>query len=262
MILTSLFPSDKLPSNCNDLLGLTATLRCEAAPAADSLPGGQIFVSLSTLLEYLRTGDIVVWLLLLGAMVALGVMLDRFRVFLRARIHLNQFLAVIRKALILNHSIRDAIKICEQYRSPIASIMKAGLLRFGEPREEIELTIENAAKYELDKLERGLVLLTIVASGAPLLGFLGTLLQFAQIFNGLGAAGVTVEAALRSQVSHAFEPLIFGLLVALPVQTANLLFHRRINRTVHKMEIVSYMLVETFGEMERVGITASRATQR
>ena len=127
--------------------------------------------------EFLKIGGLVMWILAIMSVIALAFIIERAIALWRAKINVNEFLAKIRKALIVNHSVRDAIKVCEQYRGPVASIMKAGLLKYGQPKEDIEKTIENAALYEMGRLERGLTVLATIANVAPLLGFLIKLVQ-------------------------------------------------------------------------------------
>jgi len=106
--------------------------------------------------EYFRQGGIFMWPLLFFSVLAATVAIERFIVFSKAKINVNEFLTKIRKALLVNRNVKEAIKVCEQNKSPVASVMKAGLLRYGQPRDEIEKTIENAALYELDRLEKRL----------------------------------------------------------------------------------------------------------
>ena len=94
------------------------------------------------------------WPLLFFSVLAATVAIERFIVFSKAKINVNEFLTKIRKALLVNRNVKEAIKVCEQNKGPVASVMKAGLLRYGHTREDIEKTIENAAMYELDRLER------------------------------------------------------------------------------------------------------------
>ena len=122
-----------------------------------------------TFWDLMGQGGPLMWVLLIASMTALAFIIERFVALHRAKINVNEFLAKLRKALIVNRSIRDAIKICEQYRGPVASIMKAGLLKYGQPKEDVEKTIENAALFEMGRLERGLVVLaTVYAACAPL----------------------------------------------------------------------------------------------
>lgn len=212
-----------------------------------------------TFMGYMRDGGPVMWPLLALSIIALAFIIERFFALRRARINVNEFLAKIRKALIVNHSVREAIKICEQYRGPVASIMKAGLLKYGQPKEDIEKTIENAALYEMGRLERGLVVLATVANIAPLLGFLGTVTGMINAFDALMEAGLTNPGLVAGGISEALITTAAGLIVAIPVQMAYNYFMTRINRFVRDIETATNMLLETFIEMDRAGISAERA---
>lgn len=211
-----------------------------------------------TLWGYFQDGGPVMWPLLLFSIVALAFIVERLIALRRARINVNEFLAKIRKALIVNHSVRDAVKICEQYQGPVASIMKAGLLKYGQPKEEVEKTIENAAIYEMGRLERGLVVLATTANVAPLLGFLGTVTGMIKSFDALAAAGLSNPGLVASGISEALITTAAGLSIAIPVQLCYNYFMSRINRFVRDIETATNMLIETFGEMERGGVNPER----
>ena len=208
---------------------------------------------------YMQDGGPVMWPLLLFSVVALAFIVERFIALRRARINVNEFLAKIRKALIVNHSVRDAVKICEQYGGPVASIMKAGLLKYGQPADEVEKTIENAAIYEMGRLERGLVVLATTANVAPLLGFLGTVTGMIKSFKALVAAGLSNPGLVVAGISEALITTAAGLIIAIPVQLCYNYFMNRINRFVRDIETATNMLLETFGEMERSGVAAERS---
>ena len=55
---------------------------------------------------------------------------------MRVKLNLNEFISKVRTAL-LKGSVKDAMGVCEQNRSPVASIVKSGLLKFadGKPRD-------------------------------------------------------------------------------------------------------------------------------
>ncbi|MCB1053982.1 MAG: MotA/TolQ/ExbB proton channel family protein [Acidobacteria bacterium] len=210
-------------------------------------------------MEYMDQGGIVMWLLLIMSIIALAVIIERFIALWRAKINVNEFLAKIRKALIVNRSVREAIKVCEQYRGPVASIMKAGLLKYGQPKEDVEKTIENAAVFEMGRLERGLTVLATVANVAPLLGFLGTVTGMIKSFDALAAAGLSNPALVANGIKEALLTTAGGLFVAIPVQVMYNYFMSRINKFVRDIETAANMLMETFVEMERSGITAEAA---
>lgn len=211
-------------------------------------------------MEYMVKGGPVMWPLLLMSIVALAVIFERWWALRKAKINVNEFLAKVRKSLIVNKSIRDAIKVCEQYRGPVASIMKAGLLKYGQPKEDIEKTIETAALYEMGRLEKRLVILASVANIAPLLGFFGTVTGMIKSFDALAEAGLSNPGLVAAGISEALITTASGLAVAIPVQLAYNYFTNRINKSVRDIETSTNMLLETFGEMQRSGITPDQAS--
>lgn len=213
-----------------------------------------------TFMKFMHQGGWVMWVLLAFSIVALAIMIERWLVLRKAKINVNEFLAKLRKALIVNRSIRDAIKICEQYRGPLASIMKAGLLKYGEPKEDIEKTIETAALHEMGRLEKRLIFLSSTANVAPLLGFFGTVSGMIKSFEALAEQGLSNPAAVASGISEALVTTAAGLLVAIPTQLAYNYFMNSINKSVRDIETSTNMLLETFGEMERKGISPEQAS--
>ena len=203
----------------------------------------------------MNEGGPIMWPLLVFSVLALAVIIERFFALNRAKINVNSFLAQIRKALVVNRSIREAVKVCEQHRGPVASIMKAGLLKYGQPKEDVEKTIENAALFEMGRLERFLPFLATTANVAPLLGFFGTVTGMMAGFDALAAQGLSNPGAVASGIKEALTTTAAGLAVAIPVQLAYNYFMSRINKFVRDIETSANMLVETFGEMERSGIT-------
>ena len=212
-----------------------------------------------TVYGWLQQGGIVMYILAGFSIVAAAVIVERLIALRRAGINVNEFLAKVRKALMVNRSIREAIKVCEEYRGPVASIMKAGLLKFGQPKDDIEKTIENAALYEMSRLERFLVVLATIANVAPLLGFFGTVVGMINAFDALAAAGLSNPGLVAIGIKVALFTTAGGLGVAIPVQLVYNYFMSRINRFVRDIETSTNMLLETFGEMERSGISAEAA---
>jgi biopolymer transport protein ExbB len=186
-----------------------------------------------TLIEVMQTGGIVMWLLLGFSIVALAFIIERAIALRRAKINVNEFLAKIRKALL---------------------VMKAGLVKYGQPKEEIEKTIENAALYEMGRLERGLTVLATVANTAPLLGFLGTVTGMILSFDALAEAGLSNPGLVAIGIKQALYTTAAGLFIAIPVQICYNFFMSRINRFVRDIETAANMLLEAFTEMEKSGV--------
>jgi len=202
---------------------------------------------------YFIQGGIFMWPILLFSLIALAVIIERLIVFHRAKVNVNEFLTKVRKALLVNRNVKEAIKVCEQYRGPVASVTKAGLLRYGHDREDIEKTIENAALYELDRLERRLSILATTANVEPMLGFLGTVSGMIKSFGTLATSGLSNPGAVAAGISEALITTAAGLIIAIPAQIAFNYFTTKVTRYVRDIETASNMLLETFIEMESKG---------
>jgi biopolymer transport protein ExbB len=201
------------------------------------------------------------WPLLGLSLVGLVFIIERWFALRQAKTNVNEFLAKIRKSLIVNRSVKQATKVCEDFSGPVASIMKAGLLKFGHPRDEVEKTIENAALFEIGRFEKNMVWLATVANVAPLMGFLGTVAGMINSFEALAEAGLSNPGLVASGISEALITTAAGLAIAIPVQLAYNFFMNKINRFVRDVETSTNMLLETFGEMERGGITPEAGGQ-
>lgn len=212
-----------------------------------------------TFVKIFNDGGFVMWPLLLFSILSVVFIIERWLALRRAKINVNEFLAKTRKELIVNRSVKNAIKVCEDYRGPVASILKAGLLKYGQPREDVEKTIENAALYEMGRLERNLVWLASIANVAPLLGFFGTVVGMIKSFEALAEAGLSNPGLVAAGISEALITTAAGLFVAIPAQLAYNFFMSRINTFVRDIETSSNMLLETFNEMKRGGIAGDAA---
>ncbi len=208
-----------------------------------------------TVLKLFNDGGWMMYPLLILSLVGMVFIIERFFALRTARTNVNEFLAKIRKALIVNRSVKQATKVCEDYSGPVASIMKAGLLKFGHPRDEVEKTIENAAIFEIGRFEKNMVWLATVANVAPLMGFLGTVAGMINSFDALAEAGLSNPGLVASGISEALITTAAGLSIAIPVQLCYNFFMNKINKFVRDVETSTNMLLETFGEMERGGIT-------
>lgn len=202
---------------------------------------------------YFIQGGLFMWPLLFFSLLALTIIIERIIVFHKAKINVNEFLTKVRKALLVNRNVKEAIKVCEQYRGPVASVVKAGLLRYGHDREDIEKTIENAALYELDRLEKRLGGLATTANVAPMLGFLGTVSGMIKSFGTLATQGLSNPGAVAAGISEALITTAAGLIIAIPAQLAYNWFTTKVTRFVRDIETASNMLMETFIEMDTKG---------
>ena len=71
---------------------------------------------------------------------------------------------------------KSAVTLCRKYDNPVARMIETGIHRLGRPMADIQSAIENTGNVEVSRLEKGLPILASIAGGAPMIGFLGTVL--------------------------------------------------------------------------------------
>lgn len=135
--------------------------------------------------------------------------------------------------------------------SPLGRILAAGLVNRFHSREVMKEAIEEVGRQVVFELERYLNTLGTIASIAPLLGLLGTVVGMIKVFSAIVTAGVGNPTVLAGGISEALITTAAGLSVAIPT----LMFHRyfagRVNLFVVGMEEQALKLVEVMmGERE------------
>lgn len=196
---------------------------------------------------YFERGGPIMWPLLALSILGVTVIFWRWWALRQATAGVPAFLQELRGRLVAR-DVPAAIAVCERHGGPVASIVKAGLLRFGRPKDEVERSLQDASAHELSVLERGLPVLATVAMIAPLLGFLGTVTGMINSFEALASVGLNNPAAVAKGISEALITTAAGLAIAIPVQMAYNYFVTRINSLVRNMESAAHVVLEALGE--------------
>ncbi len=169
--------------------------------------------------------------------------------FVMVFIFVERFIA-IRKATTIDKNfmnrIRDfisegnidaAIDLCRRTDSPVARMVEKGIERIGRPMGDIQTSIENVANVEVAKLETSLPWLSSIAGGAPMIGFLGTVVGMVQVFMNMSdGSGVVELSQLSSGMYVAMVTTVGGLIVGIPAYFAYNYLVARIEKLVFRME--------------------------
>ena len=191
-------------------------------------------MNLFTMAQY--GGWIMIVLLLLFAF-ALYLFIERLVVLAQATKEDKTFMNRIRD-YIKDGNIASATKLCQQTETPSARMIEKGITRIGRPMQDVQVAIENVGNLEVSKLEKGLVLIATIAAGAPMLGFLGTVLGMVQTFFNMAqnASGVIEIATLSEGMYQAMVTTVGGLIVGILAMFAYNFLVSRIDRVVRQLE--------------------------
>ena len=99
-------------------------------------------------------------------------------------------------------------------------------------------------RLQITKMERGLFVLEIVVSAAPLLGLLGTVTGLVKVFSQISPeTGLPDPASFVEGVSMALTTTILGLAIAIPALAFNSYLGRRVETFEAQMEVVVERLI-------------------
>jgi biopolymer transport protein ExbB len=127
--------------------------------------------------------------------------------------------------------------------SLLGKIFAAGLYNVNSSREVMKESIEEAGRASLLEMERFLTSLGTIATIAPLLGLLGTVVGLIEIFGAQSPSGNSPEK-LAHGISVALYNTAFGLIVAIPSMIFYRYFRAKVEALVVNMEQQAIKLVE------------------
>jgi biopolymer transport protein ExbB len=205
------------------------------------------------LLQIYIDGGNMMHFILACLIIGLAFSIERLFTLSMASINNRKFLAKIKQAL-NEGGVEAATEVCANTRGPVASIFHAGLLRVDRGIEHVEKAIMNAGSIEMAFLEKNLIWLATIIAVAPMLGFLGTVWGMIQSFDSIKKANDISPAIVAGGISIALITTMFGLVVAIIIQTLHNYFVSRIDKLIVDMEESSTELVDSLIEM-KVGMS-------
>ncbi len=181
-------------------------------------------------------GWIMVVLVLLLAL-AVYLFIERLVVINAAKKEDKSFMDRI-KDYIHEGKIDSAVSLCRKTDTPAAHMVEKGISRIGRPMSDVQVAVENVGNLEVGKLEKNLVILATISAGAPMLGFLGTVLGMVETFyNMAGSESGMIEMALLSDGMYkAMVTTVGGLIVGILVMFAYNYLVARIDSVVRQLE--------------------------
>ena len=154
------------------------------------------------------------------------------------------------KDYIYDGKLDAALKLCRDTKSPSARMIEKGISRLGRPMSDVLVAIENVGNIEVAKLEKGLSLLATISGGAPMLGFLGTVMGMVKAFFEMEqAGGNTINLSqLSGGIYTAIVTTVAGLIVGVCAYFAYNYLVGRVNEVMRRLEMRSMEFLDLLNE--------------
>ncbi len=139
----------------------------------------------------------------------------------------------------------DALKLCDENKSPVAEVFGAAVRKWGRPSVEVEQAIIDAGERVTNGLRRYVRLFNGVSTISPLLGLLGTVLGMISAFNTIVTAGAMGRPELLAGgIAQALLTTAAGLTVAIPALIAYLYFISRVDQLIITIDSLGQQVVD------------------
>ena len=189
-----------------------------------------------SLFDLAAKGGWIMILLAVLSLIAVYIFIERFITVSRATKYDKGFMDRIREYM-KDGKLDSAKALCRGNSTPISRMIEKGLSRIGRPLSDINSAIENVGNLEVAKLERGVSLLAIIASAAPMIGFLGTVLGMIDAFFRMSTAGNNIDIVMLSEgIYKAMVTTVGGLIVGIIAYFFHAIISNKIQKVVNLLE--------------------------
>lgn len=220
--------------------GATAQLASLVASGEGTLPldptlGGALkaLIAKGNLWSYFKKGGPIMWPLLVLAVLALSVIIERLLFLAVEKGRRSQrTVATIMGALEKGHP-DDAIRAGETSKDFVARALTYALRN---REKSLSDALMRSSSQEMVRYTRGISLMDTVVTMAPLLGLLGTVTGMISAFGMLGGSELSAPTAITGGIAEALIATTFGLGIAVTALIPLNFLHAKCEKARHELE--------------------------
>lgn len=210
------------------------------------------------MVEIVKAGGMLMAPIILCAILALGIVLERFWTLQQKRVIPEDLTGKVWGWVEQNTLDHKRIQTLHQ-GSPLGQILAAGLMNRNQPRMVMKDSIEDTGRHVVHELERYLDTLGTVAAISPLLGLLGTVIGMVKVFTAITTHGVGDPTVLAGGIAEALITTAAGLTVAIPALIGYRYYRNRIDTLVVDMEKEAIKLIEALHRRQAIAMSQAQA---
>jgi len=220
----------------------------QAAEPMGNVTVGTAEVSLWTLVAGENGGSLFIMIpLMIMSVIVVYIFVERYLAVKKASLEEKDFMLKIKEYL-KDGKIDAAKDMCARSDNPAARMIEKGISRLGKSQEDIAVSVENAGRLEVMRLEQRLSFLATSAGVAPMLGFLGTTIGMVQVFIEMKSMRSLELSTISPGIMQAMITTVGGLIVGIMAYVAYNFLVARIESVVYKMENAAIDFMDLLNE--------------
>ncbi|MBL6988660.1 MAG: MotA/TolQ/ExbB proton channel family protein [Bacteriovoracaceae bacterium] len=196
---------------------------------------------------FMNDGGIFMWIIFGFWAIGVAISLERVRYLFKSDIDASSLMNSIKKHVLLNE-VQKAITLCSNSASILPYILRSGLKRANQTKEQIHDAIESTVLEVVPKVEKRLSHLGLIANISTLLGLLGTIYGLIQSFGAVAAADPAQKAKLLAMgISKAMNTTAFGLISAISIMVIHALLVSKSDKIISDVDEYATKLIDLLG---------------
>jgi biopolymer transport protein ExbB/TolQ len=202
---------------------------------------------IQSLALFMDEGGIFMWIIFAIWCLGVAISLERIKCLFTYDTDGNNLMNIIKKH-VLNNEVQKAIQTCSNSKALLPTVMRAGLKRANQTKEQIQDAIESAYLEVIPKIDKRMSYLGLVANVSTLLGLLGTIYGLIQSFSAVANADAASKAKLLALgISKAMNTTAFGLISAISIMVIHSILTSKSEKITGELEENAVKLVDLLG---------------
>jgi biopolymer transport protein ExbB len=194
--------------------------------------------------RFMVEGGIFMWIIAVVWCAGIAIAAERLKAYFKYNIDGTSLMGNIKKSVIGNQ-VQEAIQTCSESNALLAFVMKNGLKRANQPKEQIQDALEASILETVPKIERRLGYLALAANLSTLLGLLGTIQGLIQSFAAVAQAEASQKAQLLAEgIAVAMNTTALGLISAISLMVVHSYLMARGEQMIQEIEENSVKLLD------------------
>jgi biopolymer transport protein ExbB len=159
---------------------------------------------------------------------------------------------------------RQAYRLCQQFPSCAAAVVRSMLMKIGRPHSEVEHAVAEASDREAERVYANVRWLELSASVAPLMGLIGTVWGMIVAFHDttMLPSGINKAIFLAKGIYIALVTTLAGLMIAIPAALLAHFFESRVLALFHEIDELLFNLMPSVEQYEGSSRFLHNATEQ
>jgi len=196
---------------------------------------------------FMEEGGIFMWIIFFIWTIGFAIALERVRALFKYDVDGPSLMGIIKKHVLLN-DVSKAIQSCSDTPALLPFVLRNGLKRANQDKDQIKDAVEASTLEVLPKVEKRMGYLALLANISTLLGLLGTIYGLIQSFAAVAQADPASKAKLLALgISKAMNTTAFGLISAISIMVIHSVLSNKGEKILGDIEEFSIKLVDLLG---------------